>query len=74
MSNSSDNSTDYEGSLDSRVGSNDERRESEDEEDIDQEGSSATLGIAPYQFEPIVPASVPANISSLSDGSNEHAQ
>ena len=45
MSVSSDNSTDYEDSLNSREGSNDDRRQSEDKEDT--EGSSATLGIAP---------------------------
>ena len=49
--------------------SNDERRQSEDEEDT--EGSSATLGIAPYQFEPVLPVSAPAN-ESPSDGSDEN--
>ena len=45
MSVSSDDSTDYEDSLNSREENNDERRQSEDEEDT--EGSSAMLGRAP---------------------------
>ena len=56
-------STNYGGSLDSREGS-DERRENEDE---DTEGLLQTLGMAPYQFEPVAPA----NKSSLSDRTDE---
>ena len=50
--------------MDSRKGSDDERRENEDE---DAEGSLQTLGLAPYQFEPVAPA----NKSSPSDRSDE---
>ena len=50
--------------MDSRKESHDERRENEDE---DTEGSLQTLGLAPYQFEPVVPA----NESSPSDRSDE---
>ena len=50
--------------MDSRKGSDDERRENEDE---DVEGSLQTLGLAPYQFEPVAPA----NESSLSNRLDE---
>ena len=50
--------------MNSREGSDDERRENEDE---DTKGSLQMLGLAPYQFEPVAPA----NESSLSDSSDE---
>ena len=50
--------------MDRRKGSDDERRENEDK---DAEGLLQTLGLAPYQFEPVAPA----NESSLSDRSDE---
>ena len=64
MSVSSVNSTNYEGSLDSREGSDDDRRENEDK---DTEVSLQTLGMAPYLFEPVAPA----NEYSPSDRSDE---
>ena len=60
MSISSVDSMNYEGSLVSGEGSDDEGKENEDK---DTEGSLQTLGMAPYQFEPV--ASV--NESSASD-------
>ena len=53
-------SMNYEGSLISREGSDDESKENED-----MEGSLQTLGIAPYQFEPVAPMneSLPSNHS-----------
>ena len=45
-------SMNYEGSLISGEGSDDESKENEDE---DMEGSLQTLGMAPYQFELVAP-------------------